>query len=163
MKNLKNVVLAVAMGMISSYTLAQKGNDIPQSVINDFSSKYPGITVKNWKTKDNQYVASFKMNGRQCQAFYALNDEWLNTEITMRHLKNLSPVVRNAIRHSKYASYHIDDVKRLWTPHVEMFIVEVDNISGNKMLYDNIGSFDDQLLYFSHNGRLIKSVNNSNE
>lgn len=163
MKKLKIAILAAAMGMISYPAMAQKASAVPQSVTTDFSSKYPGVHVKNWKTQDNQYVAYFKMNGRQCEAFYTMNGDWLNTEIAMRHLKNLSPDIRSALRHSRYASYHIDGVERLRTPHEEMYIVEVDNNSGNKMLYDNIGSFDDQLLYFTHSGRLVKSVNNSNE
>jgi hypothetical protein len=163
MKTLKTLILAAAMGMISYHTMAQKGNGVPQPVIADFSSKYPGVQVKNWKTEKNQYVASFRMNRRQCRAFYAMNGDWLNTEVEMRHIKNLSPDIRAALRHSRYASYHIDEVKRLRTPNEEMYILEVDNNSGNKMIYDNVGSFDDQLLYFNHNGRLIKSVNNSNE
>jgi hypothetical protein len=163
MKTLKTIILIAAMGMISYHTMAQKANTIPQSVTADFSSKYPGIQVKKWNTENNQYVASFKMNGRRCQAFFTVNGNWLNTEIEMRHLKNLSPDIRTSLRNSRYASYHIDNVERLRTPHEEMYIVEVDNNSGNKMLYDNIGSFDDQLLYFTHSGRLIKSVNNSNE
>lgn len=163
MKTFKTIVLVAAMGMISYQTTAQKGSSVPQAVTTDFASKYPGVHVKKWKRENNQYVASFKMNRRQCQAFYTLNGDWLNTQIEMRHLKNLSSDIRAALGHSKYASYHIDGVERLRTPHEEMYIVEVDNNSGNKILYDNIGSYDDQLLYFSHDGRLTKSVNNSNE
>jgi hypothetical protein len=164
MKTFKSVILVAAMGMISYQTMAQKANLVPAPVTSDFASKYPGVAVRNWKAAGNdQYVASFKLNGRQCEAYFAKDGTWQSTEVVMRHLKNLSPDIRMALRDSKYASYHIDGVKRLHMPTREMFIVEVDNNSGNKMIYDNIGSFDDQLLYFTANGKLLKAVNNSNE
>ncbi|MBS1533043.1 MAG: PepSY-like domain-containing protein [Bacteroidetes bacterium] len=163
MKTLKSLILAAAMGMISYQAIAQRSDRIPLSVTTDFASKYPGVKVRNWEAGNDQYVASFRLNGRQCEAYYAKDGAWRSTEVIMRHLKNLSPDIRKALRDSKYASYHIDGVKRLHMPNSEMFIVEVDNNSGNKMIYDNLGSFDDQLLYFTVNGKLVKTVNNANE
>src|SRR5581483_8635203 len=88
---------------------------------------------------------------------------WMSSERTMRHLKNVPGDVIASLRNGRYASYHIDDIRAVQTPTASLYMLEVDNNSGNKMIYDNIGSFDDQLLYFSGSGRLVKTVNNSNE
>ncbi|MBS1525073.1 MAG: PepSY-like domain-containing protein [Bacteroidetes bacterium] len=163
MKKLKSIILIAAMGMISYSAMAQNHIAVPSSVTGDFALKYPGVEVNKWKMNNNEYVANFKMNGRECDAFYSKDGDWLSTQVVMKHLKNLSPDIKAAIRNSQYASYHIDGVKRMHTPNQEMFIIEVDNNSGNKMIYDNLGSYDDRLLYYTSDGRLVKNVNNANE
>lgn len=163
MKAIKTIILIAVMGMFSYQTMAQKIKEVPQAVQSDFSAKYPEVQVKKWQIDHGQYLASFKLNGRECIATYSPDGTWVSTETTMRHIKNLSPDIKASLRNSKFSSYNIDVVKDIKTPTKDMYMLEVDNNSGNKMLYDNIGSFDDELLYFSHSGQLIKSVNNSNQ
>lgn len=160
---IKTIVLIAAMGIISYPVIAQKMTSVPQSAIDDFSSKYNQAQLKNWKTENNEYIASFVMNNRKWQAYYDNNGHWVETERTIRHIKNLASDIRKSLRNSQFASYHIDEVRLIQTPSKTIYSLEVDNNSGNKMLYDNIGSFDDELLYFSPKGELIKTVNNSDE
>ena len=163
MKILKSIILVAAVGMIPYSAMAQTNTTVPSSVTSDFARKYPGDEVKTWKIVDNQYVANFKMNERECEAYYSQDGSWLSTSVVMKHIKNLSPDVKAALSHSQYSSYHIDGAMRLHTPNQEMFIIEVDNNSGNKTVYDNVGSFDDRLLYYTSNGKLVKNVDNANE
>ena len=40
-----------------------------------------------------------------------------------------------------------------------MYEVEVDNNSGNQMVYENAGSVEDKMLCFNDDGKLIKTIN----
>ena len=111
---------------------------------------------------NNRYIASFIMDKRTCEATYNSDGKWLNTETTYRHAyKHLSPEMRYALRNSHFASYHVDQVQNLRLPSTDMFLLTVDNNSGNLSAYENAGSVDMETLYFNHNGKLIKSINDN--
>jgi len=156
----KFIALLLIMGGVSYNAMAQKNAmQVPQAVQTAFSAKYPQAKLKNWEKDNNQYVASFVLDKRQCQTTYASNGTWLSTETTYRHvLKHLNPAIRHELRNSNYASYHIDQVMNLQMPGKNIYLLNVDNNSGNQMAYESAGSVDDETLYFSNTGKLIKSV-----
>jgi hypothetical protein len=164
MKNVqvKTIILIAAMWIISYNTMAQKATDmVPQAVIASFSAQYPQAQVKDWKIKNNDYIASFILNNRKSQAFYSPDGAWLNTEITIRHTRSLPMDVRLSLKKGNYASWYIDEIKNVKTPSHNMYLVQVDNNSGNKMVYEDAGSVDNRTLYFNDNGTLIKAVSNN--
>lgn len=159
MKTLIIIVLLLLLGGISRIAIAQKVRNLPRAILTDFSAKYPQAHLKHWKLENNQYIASFVMDKRECEATYSNNGTWVSTEITFRHvLRHLTPEIRTSLRNSSYASYHIDEVKNLKMPSRDIYLLTIDNNSGNMSAYENAGSVDMETLYFSHNGRLIKSM-----
>ena len=161
MKTLKFILLIVLSSIISGGVFAQ-GSVVPALVKANFAAKYPQVHVKNWGKDHSEFVATFKLKEKKCQAFYAKDGSWLSTETNIP-VKDLDTAIRSYLKGSKYASYHIDRVADVDSPGEPMYLVEVDNNSGNKMMYDNLGSFDNELLYFNRKGELVKEVKNDNE
>ncbi|MBS1522900.1 MAG: hypothetical protein JST50_18010 [Bacteroidetes bacterium] len=162
MKTLKiNIVaLMLMMGVMSTIALAQNVT-VPQNVRTAFSQKFPGVKLKNWKLEYGQYVASFVMDKRDCEATYDHEGNWISSMTIYRHLfKHLTPQMRDELRNSRYASYHLDQVKSLQMPNMDMLLLTIDNDNGNMSAYENAGSVDMETVYFNHSGRIIKSVNN---
>jgi hypothetical protein len=161
MKNLKikTIILIVAMGMISYNTMAQKSyNDVPQAVLTSFAAKYPQVQLKGWKTKDKMYIASFVMDSKKYKASYSDDGNWLNTVRNIRHTTSLPDQARLYLKKSSYASWHIDNMQKLATPAQNIYQVEVDNASGNRMVYADAISFEDKMLCFNDKGELIKTI-----
>jgi hypothetical protein len=161
MKNLKikTIILIVAMGMISYGTMAQKSKkDVPQAVLTAFSAKYPQVQLKGWKTKDKMYIASFVMDSKKYKASYSYDGNWLNTVRNIRHTTSLPDQARLYLKKSSYASWHIDNMQKLTTPAQNIYQVEVDNASGNRMVYEDAISFEDKMLCFNDKGELIKTI-----
>ena len=161
MKNLKikTIILIMVMGMISYSTMAQKfNNDVPQAVLTSFSAKYPQVQLKGWKTKDKMYIASFVMNNKKYKASYSDDGNWLNTVRNIRHTSSLPDQARLYLKKSNYASWHIDNMQKLASPVQNIYQVEVDNASGNRMVYADAISFEDKMLCFNDKGELIKTI-----
>lgn len=162
MKTLRSVMLLTALSVIAYYTQAQDiYRNIPSPATNNFSAKYPGVAVKNWKKDAGGYEALFKMNKEKCTAYYDPSGNWLRTETSIP-LSKVPVDIRYALRQSNFASYHIDNVRNVHTPVTDMYRLEVDNNGGNPVSYTDFGSMDDQLLYFSPSGHLLKTKNNNN-
>jgi hypothetical protein len=58
------------------------------------------------------------------------------------------------LKNSKYASWHIDNLAKVQTPMSSMYMVQLDNHSGNTS-YENIGSDVTENLYFNSKGNLV--------
>ncbi|HEY9002922.1 MAG TPA: hypothetical protein VIM89_16325 [Mucilaginibacter sp.] len=162
MKTLKInvIVLMLMMGVMSTMAFAQNVT-VPQNVRTAFSQKFPQVQLKNWKMENGQYVASFVMDKRDCEATYAKDGDWVSTLTIYRHVfKHLTPEMRDELRNSTYASYHLDQVKSLQMPNMDMLLLTLDNDNGNMSAYENAGSVDMETVYFNHSGRMIKSINN---
>jgi hypothetical protein len=158
MKTLVKFIFLVILGVISNNAIAQKQSvQVPLAVQSAFSTKYPQVHLKSWKAGKNQYMASFVMDNKECIALYSKDGDWISTETDLG-LSKLPPEVVSSLRKSNYASYHIDDVEDMQTPSSDLYLLKVDNNSGNKMVYENAGSVNDEVLYFSHDGTLVNAV-----
>jgi hypothetical protein len=160
MKSLKVKIIAliVATGMISYNLMAQKaGKNVPQNVVTAFSAQYPQVQLKKWKTTRDTYIALFILNGKKYMASYSPDGNWVNTERMIRHTASLPDGVMSFIKTNGYASWHIDQLEKLQTPSQSIYMVMVDNHSGNPDGYENAGSSVDKTLYFSNNGSFIKA------
>jgi len=158
MKNLKALIgLIAALGLISYSSMAQKANNqIPQAVQTAFSNKYPHANLKTWKIKGDACVASFIMDKRKYEASYAKDGSWLNAERNMKHTSNLPAEALLYLKNGKYASWHIDDLKKMQTQAESLYMVQVDNNGGNLNAYENAGSVENKTLYFNDRGKLVK-------
>ena len=82
----------------------------------------------------------------------------------MKHMANVPYDVRMALRGSKYASYHVDEIARLQMPdNSYQYRIRVDNNSGNKVAYEGAADVDNESLYFTEHGRLVRTANSNNE
>jgi hypothetical protein len=160
---IKTIALLMAMGIISMDAIAQKNNvQAPQAVQTAFQNQYPLAALKNWKMKNNQYVATFKLSKRLWKADYTMDGTWVSSERNIRHMASLPYSVRTSLKHGKYASYYVDNMESMQMPAKNMYVLKVDNNGGNKSAYENAGSVDDETLYFSARGRLVKTESNNN-
>jgi hypothetical protein len=160
---LKSLVLVAAMGMVSYGAMAQKTVSVPSNVSTAFSTQYPQANLKNWTMDHDQYVASFKYNKRDWRAYYSADANWLSSERDIKHMKTLPYDVRHSLRTGKFAAYHVDQIARVQTPARNMYKIRVDNNNGQQTAYENAGSIDNETLYYSERGRLIKTVGHDNE
>jgi hypothetical protein len=161
MKNLTKIAaLFAAMGLISFNAMAQKTKDVPQTVQTAFSTKYPLAHLKDWKIKKNDYLAFFSMNNKKYDASYSKNGSWLITERDIRHRNSLPSDVRAFLKTGTYASWYVDDMKRVRTPKQNVYQIMVDNHSGTPSEYEGMGGADNRTLYFGDNGKLLKVIEN---
>jgi len=163
--NLKSFILIAAIGVLSYNAIAQnKAIQAPQIVRTAFGNQYPQANLKKWSMEKGEYVARFKYNKRDWQAYYSADGNWLSSERNIKHLSTLPYDVRSALKNSQYASYYVDNMARIQMPsQSNMYRLRVDNNSGNKTAYENAGSVDNETLYFSEHGRLVKTVSGNNE
>ncbi|HZY39433.1 MAG TPA: PepSY-like domain-containing protein [Mucilaginibacter sp.] len=159
MKNiLKSTFLAAAAGMIAFSAIAQKKNDVPQAVLTAFSTKYPQAQVKKWKPSGDTYLARFTNDNKKYQASYSKTGEWISTEREIDRPSGLPTELQSFLKTSTYASWHIDDMKRVRTPMQNMYVIKLDNHSGSPFDYEDMGSAENKSLSFNDNGKLIKVV-----
>ncbi|MGN6180080.1 MAG: hypothetical protein ACTHNW_12910 [Mucilaginibacter sp.] len=163
--NIKSFILVALIGVLSYSADAQKKvKQVPQAVSAAFANQYAQAHLKNWYVDNGQYIACFRYNDRDWMAHYSADGNWLRSERNIKHIATLPYDVRTALKNSKYASYHVDEMARLQMPdHSSMYRLRVDNNSGNKVAFENAGAVDNESLYFSDNGRLVRTANSGDE
>ena len=159
--NIKFIALVLMMGVMSTIAFSQNVT-VPQKVQTAFSAKFPQVELKSWNAENGQYVASFISDNRECEATYDRAGNWVSTLTIYRHIfKHLTPVMRDELRNSTYASYHVEQVKSLQMPNMDLLLLTLDNDNGNMSAYENAGSVDMASVYFDHSVKLIKPVSNN--
>ncbi len=154
MKNriVKTIVLVSVMGFMSYSSMAQSKESM--TVANAFSAKYPSAKLKDWKMKNDTCIAMFNMDKRHYQAYYTTGGTWIKTERNVKHLSTLPMPAQQYLKNSKYASWHVDNLAKVQTPMHNIYMVQLDNHSGNTS-YENIGSDETENLYFNSKGDLV--------
>ena len=156
---IKIVTLLLMMGAMTTITFAQNIT-IPQKVQTAFSAKFPQVQLKNWKMENGQYVASFVMNNADCQAAYDQTGNWISTLTIYDHIfTHLTPVMRDELRNSAFASSHLNQARYLQMPNMDMLLLNLNNNNANMSAYEDAGFVDMTAVYFNHSDRPIKSVN----
>lgn len=157
---LKSILLVAAIGTLSYNAMAQKKvKNVPPVVSSAFANQYPQANLKGWEMDRSQYIAEFKYDNRDWMAHYSADGNWLRSERNIKHIANLPADIRMAVLNSKYASYHVDEIARLQMPgQNNMYRLRVDNNNGNKVAFENAASVDNESLYFTEHGRLVKAV-----
>ena len=154
---IKFVVLILMMGVMSTIAFAQNVA-VPQKVQSAFLAKFPRVQLKNWNMENGQYVAYFTSDNLECEAVYDPAGNWVSTLTIYRHIfKHLTPIMRDELRNSVYASYHLDQAKTLQMPNMDMLLLTLDNANNNISAYENAGFVDMTAVYFNHSGRTVKS------
>jgi len=150
----KTIVLCSAIGLITCSAMAQTTQPMP--VTSAFTARYPTVQVKEWKMKGDTSIAVFNMNSRHYKAYYSSNGTWIRTERNVKHITTFPMVAQMYLKNSKYASWHIDNLAKVETPRHNLYMVQLDNHSGNTS-YEGNGDNVTQDLYFNNSGRLVKA------
>ncbi|WP_163223322.1 PepSY-like domain-containing protein [Bacteroides sp. 214] len=123
---------------------------VDQTIQNAFEVQYPDVTRVEWEMKSGYYVADFKQNGMETEAWYSGQGIWKMTETDVLY-KDIPQAVKSAFEASEYATWHVDDVDMLEMPDVEtVYIIEVEK---GKEEYD---------LYYTIDGVFVKAMVDTN-
>ncbi len=155
----KTIVLIALTGFISYSAMAQFGTYVHQAAKNAFAAKYPQAELKRWKTNKDTGIAVYQQDGKKYEASFDKNGVWLRTERSIMNEPGLPPEAMSYLKTSKYASWHIDDIKKVNTPTMDIYRIYVDNHSGSLFSYESGGAANDRVLTFDANGKLINIIN----
>jgi len=159
MKNSQKIItLSIACLLVISSTALKAATapaTIPGNVSNQFSSQYPGATIKKWKAEKGNYIAEFKDNGRPAKSTYNGQGAWEKTEVEIRHIKQLPAAVSAGFNKSEFHNYYVESIEQVSTPSGVQYVMEVDNCNGNKGITEGFGGLDNEKLKFNGNGLLI--------
>ncbi len=144
-----NTALILALGFLA-LSCSDDDNFEPDNsaVKNAFATKYPGASVDEWEMKFTYYVANFRLDNNETEAWFESNANWVFTETDLTYAK-LPDAIKTSFEASEYKDWEKDDIDKIERPETEtVYILEVE--SGNTELD----------LYYSEDGELMKTENN---
>lgn len=140
------LALAVAGMFLVGCDNDDDGIKVDKAIENAFKQQYPDATRVEWEKKSDYYVASFRQNNTEAEAWYNTQAVWHMTETDVIYA-DLPQAVKTAFEASEYAGWKVDDIDKLECLGMEtVYIIEVEQ--GNTE-YD---------LYYSPEGVFIKAV-----
>lgn len=122
------------------------GIRVDQNIENSFRNQYPDATGVKWEMKSGYYVADFRLNNADAEAWYTAQAVWQMTETDISYT-DLPQAVRSAFEAGEYAGWRVDDIDKLECLDMEtVYIIEVEQ---GDTEYD---------LYYSPEGVFVKAV-----
>ena len=150
--------------VVSFNSVAQTANSdaVPTIVVSSFQSKYPGATIKKWKSEKDKYIAKAEINNRNCFATFDRNGKWVNTISKVRGERKLPKAVYEAYQKSAYKSWNVYFIKEVEKPSGDYYHVVVNDRNA-RASSDNQALFNThKLLDFKADGVLAEVVDVSN-
>ena len=121
---------------------------VPETVKSAFEAKFPAVVKAEWEKKSGYYVAEFRDNGLDMEAWYDSDAIWCMTETDLRtDLNELPGLVKNAFETSEYMDWRVDDIDKYERPSGIFYLIEVEK-SGQQ----------DRDLFYDEDGTLLKDV-----
>ena len=121
---------------------------VPETVKSAFEAKFPAVVKAEWEKKSDYYVAEFRDNGLDMEAWYDSDAIWCMTETDLRtDLNELPGLVKNAFETSEYMDWRVDDIDKYERPSGVFYLIEVEK-SGQQ----------DRDLFYDEDGTLLKDV-----
>ena len=121
---------------------------VPETVKSAFEAKFPAVVKAEWEKKSGYYVAEFRDNGLDMEAWYDSDAIWCMTETDLRtDLNELPGLVKNAFETSEYMDWRVDDIDKYERPSGVFYLIEVEK-SGQQ----------DRDLFYDEDGTLLKDV-----
>lgn len=108
---------------------------VPDPAKKTFKSMYSGATHVEWELKGGYYVAEFRHDGKEKEAWFDEDGVWWLTETDVP-VSQLPRSIKDAIGNSAYASWRIEDVDYIERKDTEPFyVVEVELGEQERNLY----------------------------
>ncbi len=121
---------------------------ITEATQNAFKAKFPTVNNERWENKRGYYVAEWRENGLEKDAWFSTSSEWLMTETDYgRNLSLLPSAVKTALEGSTYQTWSIDDIDFYERPDKDFYRIEVEKKGEREMN-----------LFYATDGTLIKAV-----
>ncbi|GAC1313636.1 MAG: hypothetical protein NVSMB24_37130 [Mucilaginibacter sp.] len=157
MKNsiIKTALILMVLGFTINSNAATGGVKAPEQVTAEFTAKYPGAVLKDWKMDKAGYKAEFKLNHKKYNAVYAADGTWLKSSTKLNWTKDMPVAVKNALKKGKYASFYEDEIKEVTTNTGTQYILTIDNHNGSTMATEGYGSWEDYQIIYDINGALL--------
>lgn len=157
MKKILLAYLGVALLAFSSTAEAANagGKKLPGTITHNIMAKYPDARIGTWMIRNDHYVVKIEEQNDKCTLWYTRDGNWVQTEKHFALTKDLPDAVRQGLDKSKYAGWHIDNMKQLSTPDGQTkYVIHVDNAGKYGSSGVNAGRRD-YLVWFSPDGTLI--------
>ena len=117
-----------------------------EEIVNVLYEKYPNAQRVDWELQHDHYVADFRDNNTEKEAWFNPKGEWVMTKSDIL-FKNLPQAIQTTFGESEYKDWRVDDVDMLERVEMEtMYVIEVEK---GKQEFD---------LFYAENGTLIKAV-----
>ncbi len=108
------VIVLLTAALMSNSAIAQKisADKIPGAVTSEFKSKFPKATNVPWEIENNNdYEASFKLNGQEVSANFDKNGKWLETETEIK-VSALPASIQSSLS-KDFAGYKIAEASKI--------------------------------------------------
>ena len=121
--------------------------NLPEVIENAFNDKFPNAIWVEWERKAGYYVAEFRQDGMDVEAWYDNQGSWRMTESDFgRNLTLLPQAVQTTFQSSGYSQWTVDDIDKYECPDKTFYLIEVKK-AGQR----------DRKLFYSQDG-LLKDV-----
>lgn len=153
------MAMACAVGMVAFTSCDDDDNDdyarVPDAVTAAFSHQYGNPGYVEWDSeRGGYYVAEFRKDGRDHEAWYTQAGLWAMTEVDYgRSLADLPQAVQSGYAATAYAldAWTVDDIDEIQRPDYEtVYKIEVEK-----------RGLSDHDLYFDLGGTLYRDVEGS--
>lgn len=146
-------LMAVAFAHLHSAGQDRKFN-VPSEVKMAFVLRFPAGHLKKWVERHDEFIATFRQDGKKCLAYFTSGGIWKATERPVKWTRNLPEAVMAGWNNCKYISWFILDMKRIEVPYQTLYAIHVGQIQSLGPDDADIGS--EYILYFSDKGELIR-------
>ena len=117
-----------------------------EEIVNVLYEKYPNAQRVDWELQRDHYVADFRDNNIEKEAWFNTKGEWVMTESDIP-FEALPQAIQTAFGESEYKDWRVDDVDMLERVEMEtMYVIEVEK---GKQEFD---------LFYAEDGILIKAI-----
>lgn len=118
----------------------------PGNVLEAFQAQFPSATDIDWDMESGFYVADFKVNGIELQAWYDDDAIWRMTETEIGlNMLGVPEAVQDAFLNSGYQGWFIEDIDKYQRPTDEFYLIEIEMVGEQ-----------DRNLYYAPDGSLLK-------
>ena len=117
-----------------------------EEIVNVLYEKYPNAQRVDWELQRDHYVADFRDNNIEKEAWFNTNGDWVMTASDLP-FEDLPQAIQTAFGESEYKDWRVDDVDMLERVEMEtMYVIEVEK---GKQEFD---------LFYAEDGILIKAI-----
>lgn len=137
---MKKLLLLFSLLVIGFTTKAQNDQkDIPSTVLNGFSQKYPEIKMEEvkWNSKGEVYKATFSKGKSDYKVVMNNKGQWVSTEMDDVPASEIPGEVKAGIEKSEFGKWDITQVEAKEKPGEIIYKIEVENEMSDEEIYMN--------------------------